>query len=192
MMIRKISYTLITIFILSWFVYVWYSPPESFLKKQIETVFQEDQIESFITDSTTQIFSNNGNQVLIMNASKLEILNGENIIKLYDPSTFGSNQDLSAIYSGFSMSSKFGTFDASKKRLILSDSVKGTLKTKEEEQNIVAHSIQYNLPDMVISSDSQFSLTAENYEILGKGITINLSNGKTKISSSINSIYYVP
>ena len=104
MMIRKISYTLITIFILSWFVYVWYSPPESFLKKQIETVFQEDQIESFITDSTTQIFSNNGNQVLIMNASKLEILNGENIIKLYDPSTFGSNQDLSAIYSGFSMS----------------------------------------------------------------------------------------
>ena len=154
--------------------------------------FQEDQIESFITDSTTKIFSNNGNQVLIMNASKLEILNGENIIKLYDPSTFGSNQDLSAIYSGFSMSSKFGTFDASKKELILSDSVKGTLKTKDEEQNIVAHSIQYNLPDMVISSDSQFSLTAENYEILGKGITINLSNGKTKISSSINSIYYVP
>ena len=192
MMVRKILYTLITIFILSWFVYVWYTPPESFLKKQIETVFQEDQIESFITDSTTQIFSNNGNQVLIMNASKLEVLNGENIIKLYDPSTFGSNQDVSAIYSGFSMSSKFGTFDTSKKELILSNSVKGTLKTKEEEQNIVTHSIQYNLPEMVISSDNQFSLTAENYEILGKGITINLNNGKTTISSSINSIYYVP
>jgi len=192
MMIRKILYTLITVFMLSWFVYVWYTPPESFLKKQIETVFQEDQIESFITDSTTQIFSNSGNQVLIMNASKLEILNGENIIKLYDPSTFGSNQDLSAIYSGFSMSSKFGTFDTSKKELILSDSVKGTLKTKKEEQNIVSHSIQYNLPEMVISSDNQFSLTAENYEILGKGITINLNNGKTTISSSINSIYYVP
>ena len=192
MMVRKILYTLITIFILSWFVYVWYTPPESFLKKQIETVFQEDQIESFITNSTTQIFSNSGNQVLIMNASKLEILNGENIIKLYDPSTFGSNQDLSAIYSGFSMSSKFGTFDTSKKELILSDSVKGTLKTKKEEQNIVSHSIQYNLPEMVISSDNQFSLTAENYEILGKGITINLNNGKTTISSSINSIYYVP
>ncbi len=192
MMIRKILYTLITVFMLSWFVYVWYTPPESFLKKQIETVFQEDQIESFITDSTTQIFSNNGNQVLIMNASKLEVLNGENIIKLYDPSTFGSNQDVSAIYSGFSMSSKFGTFDTSKKELILSNSVKGTLKTKEEEQNIVTHSIQYNLPEMVISSDNQFSLTAENYEILGKGITINLNNGKTTISSSINSIYYVP
>ena len=192
MMIRKILYTLITVFILSWFVYVWYTPPESFLKKQIETVFQEDQIESFITDSTTQIFSDNGNQVLIMNASKLEVLDGENIIKLYDPSTFGSNQDLSAIYSGFSMSSKFGTFDTSKKELILSDSVKGTLKTKKEEQNIVSHSIQYNLPEMVISSDNQFSLTAENYEILGKGITINLNNGKTTISSSINSIYYVP
>ena len=192
MMVRKILYTLITVFMLSWFVYVWYTPPESFLKKQIETVFQEDQIESFITDSTTQIFSNNGNQVLIMNASKLEILDGENIIKLYDPSTFGSNQDLSAIYSGFSMSSKFGTFDTSKKELILSDSVKGTLKTKKEEQNIVSHSIQYNLPEMVISSDNQFSLTAENYEILGKGITINLNNGKTTISSSINSIYYVP
>ena len=192
MMVRKILYTLIIIFILSWFVYVWYTPPESFLKKQIETVFQEDQIESFITDSTTQIFSNNGDQVLIMNASKLEILNGENIIKLYDPSTFGSNQDLSAIYSGFSMSSKFGTFDTSKKELILSDSVKGTLKTKKEEQNIVSHSIQYNLPEMVISSDNQFSLTAENYEILGKGITINLNNGKTTISSSVNSIYYVP
>ena len=192
MMIRKILYTLITVFMLSWFVYVWYTPPESFLKKQIETVFQEDQIESFITDSTTQIFSDNGNQVLIMNASKLEVLNGENIIKLYDPSTFGSNQDVSAIYSGFSMSSKFGTFDTSKKELILSNSVKGTLKTKEEEQNIVTHSIQYNLPEMVISSDNQFSLTAENYEILGKGITINLNNGKTTISSSINSKYYVP
>ena len=192
MTVRKILYIFIIIFILSWFVYVWYTPPESFLKKQIETVFQEDQIESFITDSTTQIFSNNGNQVLIMNASKLEILDGENIIKLYDPSTFGSNQDLSAIYSGFSMSSKFGTFDTSKKELILSDSVKGTLKTKKEEQNIVSHSIQYNLPEMVISSDNQFSLTAENYEILGKGITINLNNGKTTISSSINSIYYVP
>ena len=192
MMIRKILYTLITVFMLSWFVYVWYTPPESFLKKQIETVFQEDQIESFITNSTTQIFSNSGNQVLIMNASKLEVLNGENIIKLYDPSTFGSNQDVSAIYSGFSMSSKFGTFDTSKKELILSNSVKGTLKTKEEEQNIVTHSIQYNLPEMVISSDNQFSLTAENYEILGKGITINLNNGKTTISSSINSKYYVP
>ena len=192
MMVRKVLYTLITIFILGWFVYVWYTPPESFLKKQNETVFQEHQIESFITDSTTQIFSNNGNQVLIMNASKLEVLNGENMIKLYDPSTFGSNQDLSAIYSGFSMSSKFGTFDTSKKELVLSDSVKGTFKTKEEEQNIVTHSIQYNLPEMVISSDNQFSLTTENYEILGKGITINLNNGKTKISSNINSIYYVP
>ena len=93
-MIRKLLYTLTIIFLLSWFAYVWDSPPESFLKKQSETVFQEDQIESFITDSTTQIFSNDGNQVLIMNASKLEILDGENIIKLYDPSTFGSNQDL--------------------------------------------------------------------------------------------------
>ena len=192
MMVRKILYTLIIVFILSWFVYVWYTPPESFLKKQIETVFQEEEIQSFITDSTTQIFSNNGNHVLIVNASKLEILNGENIIKLFDPSTFGSNQDLSAIYSGFSMSSKFGTFDTSKKELILSDSVKGTLKTEEEEQNIVTDSIQYNLPEMVISSENQFSLTAENYEILGKGITINLNNGKTTISSSINSIYYVP
>ncbi len=192
MMVRKILYTLITIFILSWFVYVWYTPPESFLIKQNETVFQEDEIESFITDSTTQIFSNNGNQLLIMNASKLEVLNGENVIKLYDPSTFGSNQDLSAIYSGFSISSKFGTFDTLKKELVLSDSVKGTFKTREEEQNIITHSIQYSLPEMVISSDNQFSLTAENYEILGKGITINLNDGKTTISSNINSIYYVP
>ena len=192
MMIRKFLYTLITIFILSWFIYVWDTPPESFLKKQSETVFKEDQIESFITDSTTQIFSNNGDQVLIMNASKLEVLNDESIIKLYDPSTFGSNQDLSAIYSGFSISSKFGTFDTSKKELILSDSVKGSFKTKKEEQNIVTHSIRYNLPEMVISSDNRFSLTAENYEISGKGITIDLNNGKTTISSSIDSIYYVP
>ena len=191
-MIRKFLYTLITIFILSWFIYVWDTPPESFLKKQSETVFKEDQIESFITDSTTQIFSNNGDQVLIMNASKLEVLNDESIIKLYDPSTFGSNQDLSAIYSGFSISSKFGTFDTSKKELILSDSVKGSFKTKKEEQNIVTHSIRYNLPEMVISSDNRFSLTAENYEISGKGITIDLNNGKTTISSSIDSIYYVP
>ena len=192
MMARKLLYPLITIFILSWFIYVWDTPPESFLKKQSETVFQEDQIESFITDSTTQIFSDNGNQVLIMNASKLEVLNGETIIKLYEPSTFFSNQDISAIYSGFSISSKFGTFDTSNKELILSDSVKGTLKTKKEEQNIVTHSIQYNLPEMVISTDNQFSLTASNYEILGKGININLNDGRATISSNINSIYYAP
>ena len=168
MMIRKISYTLITIFILSWFVYVWYSPPESFLKKQIETVFQEDQIESFITDSTTQIFSNNGNQVLIMNASKLEILNGKKHNKTLRSLNFWFKpRFVSDLFWIFKYHQKFGTFDASKE-LILSDSVKGTLKTKDEEQNIVVHSIQYNLPDMVISSDSQFSLTAENYEILGK------------------------
>ena len=192
MMARKLLYPLITIFILSWFIYVWDTPPESFLKKQSEIVFQEDQIESFITDSTTQIFSDNGNQVLIMNASKLEVLNGVTIIKLYEPSTFVSNQDISAIYSGFSISSKFGTFDTSKKELILSDSVKGTLKTKNDEQNIVTHSIQYNLPEMVISTDNQFSLTASNYEILGKGININLNDGRATISSNINSIYYAP
>ena len=190
-MIRKLLYSLLTIFILSWVVYVWDTPPESFLKKQSETVFEEYQIESFITDSTTQIFSSNGNQVLIMNASKLEVLNGEDIIKLYDPSTFGSNQDLSALYSGFSISSKFGTFDTLKKELTLSDSVRGTLKTKKEIQNIVTDSIQYNVSEMVISGDSQFSLTTENYEIIGKGININLNDGKTKISSNINSIYHV-
>ena len=83
-MIRQIFFVSVSLLMLGWFLIVWDSPPESFLQQKNKKIFTQDSIESFMTNSETQIYSNNGEKMLTLKATKLESLEGEKILTLYD------------------------------------------------------------------------------------------------------------
>ena len=189
-MIRQIFFVSVSLLMLGWFLIVWDSPPESFLQQKNKKIFTQDSIESFMTNSETQIYSNNGEKMLTLKATKLESLEGEKILTLYEPRAIGSNQNESFEISSFSLSSKKGTFDAEKGDLKLFNSVEGILQTSAGQRNLSSSSINYNIPTMALSSQSRFNLQEKNHEITGEKFLIDLKNNNTILFSKISATYY--
>ena len=189
-MIRQIFFVSVSLLMLGWFLIVWDSPPESFLQQKNKKIFTQDSIESFMTNSETQIYSNNGKKMLTLKATKLESLEGEKILTLYEPRAIGSNQNESFEISSFSLSSEKGTFDPEKGDLKLFNSVEGILKTSAGQRNLSSPSINYNIPTMALTSNSRFNLQEKNHEITGEKFLIDLKNNDTILFSKINATYY--
>ena len=189
-MIRQIFFVSVSLLMLGWFLIVWDSPPESFLQQKNKKIFTQDSIESFMTNSETQIYSNNGKKMLTLKATKLESLEGEKILTLYEPRALGSSQNESFEISSFSLSSKKGTFDPERGDLQLFNSVEGILQTSAGQRNLSSPSINYNIPTMALSSQSRFNLQEENHEITGEKFLIDLKNNNTILFSKISATYY--
>ena len=189
-MIRQIFFVSVSLLMLGWFLIVWDSPPESFLQQKNKKIFTEDSIESFMTNSETQIYSNNGKKMLTLKATKLESLEGEKILTLYEPRAIGSNQNESFEISSFSLSSEKGTFDPDKGDLKLFNSVEGILQTSAGQRNLSSSSINYNIPKMALSGQSNFNLQEKNHEITGEKFLIDLKNNNTILFSKISATYY--
>jgi LPS export ABC transporter protein LptC len=189
-MIRQIFFVSVSLLMLGWFLIVWDSPPESFLQQKNKKIFTQDSIESFMTNSETQIYSNNGEKMLTLKATKLESLEGEKILTLYEPRAIGSNQNESFEISSFSLSSEKGTFDPEKGDLKLFNSVEGILQTTAGQRNLSSSSINYNIPTMALSSQSRFNLQEKNHEITGEKFLIDLKNNNTILFSKISATYY--
>ena len=189
-MIRQIFFVSVSLLMLGWFLIVWDSPPESFLQQKNKKIFTQDSIESFMTNSETQIYSNNGKKMLTLKATKLESLEGEKILTLYEPRALGSSQNESFEISSFSLSSEKGTFDPEKGDLKLFNSVEGILQTSTGQRNLSSSSINYNIPTMALSSQSRFNLQEENHEITGEKFLIDLKNNNTILFSKISATYY--
>ena len=189
-MIRQIFFVSVSLLMLGWFLIVWDSPPESFLQQKNKKIFTQDSIESFMTNSETQIYSNNGEKMLTLKATKLESLEGEKILTLYEPRAIGSNQNESFEISSFSLSSEKGTFDPEKGDLKLFNSVEGILKTSAGQRNLSSSSINYNIPTMALSGQSNFNLQEKNHEITGEKFLIDLKNNNTILFSKISATYY--
>ena len=189
-MIRQIFFVSVSSLMLGWFLIVWESPPESFLQQKNKKIFTQDSIESFMTNSETQIYSNNGKKMLTLKATKLESLEGEKILTLYEPRALGSSQNESFEISSFSLSSNKGTFDPERGDLQLFNSVEGILQTSAGQRNLSSSSINYNIPTMALSSQSRFNLQEENHEITGEKFLIDLKNNNTILFSKISATYY--
>lgn len=189
-MIRQIFFVSVSLLMLGWFLIVWDSPPESFLQQRNKKIFTQDSIESFMTNSETQIYSNNGKKMLTLKAAKLESLEGEKILTLYEPRAIGSSQNESFEISSFSLSSQKGTFDPDKGDLKLFNSVEGILQTSAGQRNLSSSSINYNIPNMALSGQSNFNLQEKNYEITGEKFLIDLKNNNTILFSKISATYY--
>ena len=189
-MIRQIFFVSVSLLMLGWFLIVWDSPPESFLQQKNKKIFTQDSIESFMTNSETQIYSNNGKKMLTLKATKLESLEGEKILTLYEPRALGSSQNESFEISSFSLSSKKGTFDPERGDLQLFNSVEGILQTSAGQRNLSSPSINYNIPTMALSSQSRFNLQEKNHEITGEKFLIDLKNNNTILFSKISATYY--
>ena len=189
-MIRQIFFVSVSLVMLGWFLIVWDSPPESFLQQKNKKIFTQDSIESFMTNSETQIYSNNGEKMLTLKATKLESLEGEKILTLYEPRALGSSQNESFEISSFSLSSKKGTFDPERGDLQLFNSVEGILQTRAGQRNLSSSSINYNIPMMALSSQSRFNLQEKNHAITGEKFLIDLKNNNTILFSKISATYY--
>ena len=189
-MIRQIFFVSVSLLMLGWFLIVWDSSPESFLQQKNKKIFTQDSIESFMTNSETQIYSNNGKKMLTLKAAKLESLEGEKILTLYEPRAIGSSQNESFEISSFSLSSQKGTFDPDKGDLKLFNSVEGILQTNAGQRNLSSSSINYNIPKMALSGQSNFNLQEKNYEITGEKFLIDLKNNNTILFSKISATYY--
>ena len=180
-MIRQSFIGITLVVIISWFLVVWDSPPESFIRKNNSQLVQEPSVDSYMTTMTSQRFSDNGNELFILTSSKMELLSGETQLHLSAPrfvSRIGNLEQREE--KGVSFVANSGTLSADGSKLSLNGDVVAFI-------NGISH--QSTLTRMTVTTDGGFKLVSPELTLSGTGLNANLDKEIFRINSKVRATH---
>ncbi len=72
-MIRQSLISLSLLIIVGWFLVVWDSPPESFIRKNADQLVQKRSVDSYMTGISSRRFSETGDELFLLTSSRMEL-----------------------------------------------------------------------------------------------------------------------
>jgi LPS export ABC transporter protein LptC len=189
-MIRQSFIGIILVVIISWFLVVWDSPPESFIRKNNSQVVQEPSVDSYMTAMTSQRFSDNGNELFILTSYKMELLSGETQLHLSAPrfvSRIGNLEQ--GEEKGVSFVANSGTLSADGSKLDLNGDVVAFINGISQQSTLTSNDLSYNSTRMTVTTSGNFKLVSPELTLSGAGLNANLDKEIFRINSKVRAIH---
>ena len=188
-MIRQSFISVILLLIVSWFLVVWDSPPESFMRKNDGQLVQKRSVDSYMTGISSRRFSDNGDELFFLTSSKMELFKGESGVVLSTPrfvtvSNKGKGED-----TGVSFVANTGTLSEDGRNLVLNGDVEAVIAGKNSQSIVTSDSLEYDAPNMLITTDGNFTLTTPALSVSGKGLNANLSEEIFTMNSKVRAVH---
>ena len=190
-MIRQSFIGITLVVIISWFLVVWDSPPESFIRKNNSQVVQELSVDSYMTAMTSQRFSDNGNELFILTSSKMELLSGESHLHLSAPrfvSRIGNLEQREE--KGVSFVAHSGTLSADGSKLSLNGDVVAFINGTSQQSTLTSNNLNYNSARMTLTTDGSFKLVSPELTLSGTGLNADLDKEVFRINSKVRATHY--
>ena len=118
-MIRQSFIGTALLIIVGWFLIVWDSPPESFMRDSKTSVVQEIQVEGYMASITSQRFSVTGEQLFLITSPKMQLFEGDSRLELTQPRFFSLPEGPNNKGKGIAFLADFGTLSGTGDRLSL-------------------------------------------------------------------------
>ena len=189
-MIRQSFIGIALVVIISWFLVVWDSPPESFIRKNNSQVVQEPSVDNYMTAMTSQRFSDNGNELFILTSSKMELLSGETQLHLSAPrfvSRIGNLEQREE--KGVSFVAHSGTLSADGSKLSLNGDVVAFINGTSQQSTLTSNNLSYNSARMTVTTDGGFKLVSPELTLSGTGLNADLDKEVFRINSKVRATH---
>ena len=188
-MIRQSVISLILLLIVSWFLVVWDSPPESFLQKNDGQLVQKRSVDSYMTGISSRRFSARGDELFLLTSSKMELFNGESRLELSAPRFVSVTTKTDGEDTGVSFIANSGTLSEDGQQLVLKGAVEAVIAGTKNQSTMTSESLNYNASKMLITTDGKFDLITPTLSISGRGLNADLSEETFTMKSNVSAVH---
>ena len=188
-MIRQSFVIIIMLAIVSWFLIVWDSSPQSFLPVDKTKTTASDSIESYMTGVTSRRFSESGGELFLLSSTRMEVFSGSSSLKLSEPKFLSiidaSNEEnkRASFAANWGFLSDDGTF------FTLNGDVHAVITGSKNQSKIRSELLNYDSKNMLISTSRPFILSMSNSSISGDSLTADLINEVFTVSERLKANY---
>ena len=188
-MIRQSFILVIMLAIVSWFLIVWDSSPQSFLPVDKTKTTASDSIESYMTGVTSRRFSESGGELFLLSSTRMEVFSGSSALKLSEPKFLSiidaSNEEnkRASFAANWGFLSDDGTF------FTLNGDVHAVITGSKNQSKIRSELLNYDSKNMLISTSRPFTLSMSNSSISGASLTADLINEVFTVSERLKANY---
>ena len=188
-MIRQSFILVIMLAIVSWFLIVWDSSPQSFLPVDKTKTTASDSIESYMTGVTSRRFSESGGELFLLSSTRMEVFSGSSSLKLSEPKFLSiidaSNEEnkRASFAANWGFLSDDGTF------FTLNGDVHAVITGSKNQSKIRSGLLNYDSKNMLISTNRPFTLSMSNSSISGGSLTVDLINEVFTVSERLKANY---
>ncbi len=188
-MIKQSFILLVLVIFVSWFLIVWDSPPESFIREKPSRMVSQGRVDSYMLGVTSRRFSDVGDEVFLLTSSKMEILSDSSDILLTNPRFVSVSDQDSGRETGVSFYATEGVLTNNSSSLSLIGNVEAVIAGSEVEHNLTSQALLYDSTSKLITTGEPFELSSPGTAISGKGLTINLDQETFKIFSQTRALH---
>ena len=188
-MIRQSFIGTALLIIIGWFLLVWDSPPESFMRNNTADRVQQRQVDSYMASITSQRFSATGEQLFLLTSPKMQLFTGDSRLELTQPRFIVLPKGANNKGKGVAFLADFGTLSGTGDRLSLIGNVKAVITGTEQEKTLTSTSLEYQPTEMIISTDDNFTLKTVQSSLVGKGLVGDLNKDLFTIKSKVHGVH---
>ena len=185
-MIRQSLVLVIMLTIVSWFLIVWDSSPQSFLPVDSTKTSASNSIESFMTGVTSRRFSANGEELFLLSSSRVELFSGTSVLKLSDPTFLSIINDSKAGNKQASFTANWGLMSDNGTVFSLNGDVNALITGSKNQTNISSEQLNYDSKNMLITTNKEFTLKMPNSSLSGGSLKADLGNEIFTISERLS------
>jgi LPS export ABC transporter protein LptC len=173
--IRQSLISLSLLIIVGWFLVVWDSPPESFIRKNADQLVQKRSVDSYMTGISSRRFSETGDELFLLTSSRMELFDRESRVELKAPRFVSVTPKAGSKDTGVSFAANSGTLFDDGRKLVLNGAVEAVIAGTKNDSIMTAETLNYDPSKMLITTDEKFNLTTPTLSISGKVLNANLS-----------------
>ena len=188
-MIRQSFIGTALLIIIGWFLLVWDSPPESFMRNNTADRVQQRQVDSYMASITSQRFSATGEQLFLLTSPKMQLFTGDSRLELTQPRFIALPKGANNKGKGVAFLADFGTLSGTGDRLSLIGNVKAVITGTEQEKILTSTSLEYQPTKMIISTEDNFTLKTVQSSLIGKGLVGDLNKDLFTIKSKVHGVH---
>ena len=188
-MIRQSFIGTALLIIIGWFLLVWDSPPESFMRNNNADRVQQRQVDSYMASITSQRFSAAGDQLFLLTSPKMQLFSGDSRLELTQPRFIALSQGANNKGKGVAFLADFGTLSGTGDRLSLIGNVNAVITGTEQEKTLTSTSLEYQPTKMIISTEDNFTLKTMQSSLIGKGFVGDLNKDLFTIKSKVHGVH---
>ena len=188
-MIRQSFIGTALLIIIGWFLLVWDSPPESFMRNNTADRVQQRQVDSYMASITSQRFSATGEQLFLLTSPKMQLFTGDSRLELTQPRFIALPKGANNKGKGVAFLADFGTLSGTGDRLSLIGNVKAVITGTEQEKTLTSTSLEYQPTKMIISTEDNFTLKTMQSSLIGKGLVGDLNKDLFTIKSKVHGVH---
>lgn len=184
-MIRQLLLGLGVFLIVGGFVLVWDSPPEAFLRDNLREVEEIPEADSYMTDVTSQRFTQQGEMQLSIVSPRLEFFKEPSRALVTTP------QILTRTASGdpFEIDAQTAILTDGEQTLVLEGDVTATSRGVDRQQILRSQYLEFHLQQNQVHTDHEFELQTPRAKVTGKGLRIELDAGAYTLHSRVRAQY---